>query len=338
MIQFDSTRLDQLAIHRVNHPDSREGLILAEQLCDIEEIQLKQLLFEYFLSAFEDAGTYQFEGESKVSFLSREIFEQPEQLLGKSQEIAQHLFDNTQHSGIRDGELFIAYFSQINYEDELTDAIGIFKAETIRSFLKINRSNGTPEISFDHGIPGLKPDKSCLIFNTESQDGYRIYLRDSINLQYEAKYWRKDFLGVAEFADNYHYTSNMLDLTRSFVKQKLQEEHEVERVDEIDMLNKTINYFKENEVFDRQDYGQQVFKDEGVAQSFEQYASGVDLDIKDGFEISVPAVDKRSRVFRSVLKLDKNFHIYIHGDRSKILRGVESDGRRFYKVYFENES
>ena len=49
------------------------------------------------------------------------------------------------------------------------------------------------------------------------------------------------------------------------------------------------------------------------------------------------AVKKQARVFKSVLKLDKNFHIYIHGNRELIEQGVEKDGRKFYKLYFESE-
>ncbi len=60
--------------------------------------------------------------------------------------------------------------------------------------------------------------------------------------------------------------------------------------------------------------------------------------IKDSFEISVQAVKKQTRIFKSVLKLDKNFHIYIHGNNELIEHGIEKDGRKFYKIYFENES
>jgi hypothetical protein len=45
------------------------------------------------------------------------------------------------------------------------------------------------------------------------------------------------------------------------------------------------------------------------------------IDREDGFSISAEAVKKQSRVFKSVLKLDKNFHIYIHGDKELIERG-----------------
>ena len=61
------------------------------------------------------------------------------------------------------------------------------------------------------------------------------------------------------------------------------------------------------------------------------------VDLEDRFEISADAVKKQARVFKSVLKLDKNFHIYIHGDREKIERGVDDSGRKYYKIYYDQE-
>jgi hypothetical protein len=61
------------------------------------------------------------------------------------------------------------------------------------------------------------------------------------------------------------------------------------------------------------------------------------VDLQDRFAISADAVKRQARVFKSVLKLDKNFHIYIHGDRNKIEQGVDENGRKFYKIYYEQE-
>jgi len=38
------------------------------------------------------------------------------------------------------------------------------------------------------------------------------------------------------------------------------------------------------------------------------------------------------------LKLDGNFHVYIHGNKDMIERGVDDDGRKYYKLYYEEES
>ena len=39
--------------------------------------------------------------------------------------------------------------------------------------------------------------------------------------------------------------------------------------------------------------------------------------------------------FKRVLKLDKNFHVYIHGDFSKI-EILEDEKGKFIKLYFDN--
>ncbi|HMW97500.1 MAG TPA: nucleoid-associated protein, partial [Flavobacteriales bacterium] len=70
----------------------------------------------------------------------------------------------------------------------------------------------------------------------------------------------------------------------------------------------------------------------------ERYGQENDVRLQDRFDISSHAVKSQARVFKSVLKLDKNFHIYIHGDRSRIEHGVdERTGRKFYKIWYDEE-
>ena len=83
--------------------------------------------------------------------------------------------------------------------------------------------------------------------------------------------------------------------------------------------------------------------DADVIESFRKYGknamAGKDFDVIDNFEISAQAVKRQARVFKSVLKLDKNFHVYIHGDRELIEKGFdEAMGKNYYKLYFNSES
>jgi len=79
-----------------------------------------------------------------------------------------------------------------------------------------------------------------------------------------------------------------------------------------------------------------------VIESFRKYDQDYrdqnNIEIDDHFTISSHAVKKQARIFKSVLKLDKNFHIYIHGDKDLIERGVDEDGRKYYKLYYKEES
>jgi len=60
--------------------------------------------------------------------------------------------------------------------------------------------------------------------------------------------------------------------------------------------------------------------------------------ISDNFVISESAVKKQARSIKSIIKLDKNFHIYVHGHRELIEQGVDEAGRKFYKIYYSEES
>ncbi|NJM25595.1 MAG: hypothetical protein HC859_08995 [Bacteroidia bacterium] len=85
-----------------------------------------------------------------------------------------------------------------------------------------------------------------------------------------------------------------------------------------------------------------MLADANVIESFrnfeKSYRDNNDIDIADNFEISAQAVKRQARIFKSVLKLDKNFHVYIHGNRDLIERGFdEVAGKHFYKLYFDRE-
>jgi hypothetical protein len=126
------------------------------------------------------------------------------------------------------------------------------------------------------------------------------------------------------------------------VTQKLDDEFEMSKADKIDLLNRSMKYFKEKDTFNMDEFTGEVIGNPKAIESFKtfksQYEQEFDSPIAETFEISDNAVKKQARVYKSVLKLDKNFHIYIHGDRELIEQGVENDGRKYYKIYFDQES
>ena len=142
--------------------------------------------------------------------------------------------------------------------------------------------------------------------------------------------------------DDVNNTNQFLSLAKSFVTKQFPSEFETSKADQIDLLNRSVEYFKNHENFDKQNFEQEVFQESEVIKSFQtfdtKYRQENEINISDDFLISSQVVKKQARVFKSVLKLDKNFHIYIHGDNELIKQGVDSDGRKFYKIYFETES
>lgn len=53
------------------------------------------------------------------------------------------------------------------------------------------------------------------------------------------------------------------------------------------------------------------------------YEQDMQINIAEEFPINETAVKKTQRHFKSIIKLDKNFHIYIHGDRQKLAQGED---------------
>jgi hypothetical protein len=68
-----------------------------------------------------------------------------------------------------------------------------------------------------------------------------------------------------------------------------------------------------------------------------EYILERDIDIADDFTISDSAVKKQVRIFKSIIKLDKNFHIYAHGNSDLIQQGADKNGK-CYKIYHKEEN
>ena len=116
----------------------------------------------------------------------------------------------------------------------------------------------------------------------------------------------------------------------------------MDKTDKIDLLNRSSYYFKENDNFEIDDFANTLFPDAEQQEAFkefkEEYAKESDIPLADQFDISKQAVRKSGKVFKSVIKLDTNFSIYVHGRRDLIERGFDEEkGKPFYKMYFEQE-
>ena len=342
MIQIDDTIIRELIYHRITLDNNSS--VLNEALYDFsndeEEVVLKKIFLKPFLSV---TSTYEFTHAIDIELnplfkLSQSISEGRD-FISQSKNICQHLKTVSKHPGIKDGDLFIIKFDNINYNNELCKGLGIYKIENKENFIETTKYfNGESGLIFRKGIGSKRLDKACLILFTEQP--FTVFIID--NTSNETDYWQNEFIKVKLKNDGINSTNQFLSLAKSFVTKQFPSEFETTKAGQIDLLNRSVEYFKKNESFDKQNFEQEVFQDNEVIKSFQNFDSKYrqenEINIADDFLISSQAVKKQARVFKSVLKLDKNFHVYIHGDHELIKQGVESDGRKYYKIYFENES
>jgi hypothetical protein len=268
------------------------------------------------------------------------IFDNPETLHEQSVNLAKHLYEQSNHPKIKGGEFYVVYFKDCIIDGETVDAVGLFKSENKDTFLKVYLAGDGFEIESQQGININKLDKGCLIFNADRENGYIVAVVDNTNKGNEAQYWIDDFLHVRQRRDEYYNTQNLLSMTKNFVTHELPSRFEVSKADQVDLLNKSVKFFKEKDIFDMDEFANEVIGQPEVIDSFnrfrEDYARDWDIEFSDSFTISDSAVKKQARVFKSVIKLDKNFHIYVHGDRNLIEQGEDERGK-YYKVYYKEE-
>ncbi len=350
MIYFTEASIENLAIHKVGNKQMGEGLALSEQPLQVEDEVLNSLLKQYFLAPFEKNNEiYRFThateeiGLNELYHFANKIFENQEDFHENTRQIAKQLYDITSHPNIKSGELYVVYFKQLQIEGELQDAIGIFKSESKEPYLMVSQSGPEFEIGYkEEAINIKKLDKGCLIFNTEKEEGYKVAVIDQTN-KTGAVYWVDEFLKLRIRNDDFNKTTATLSLCKSFVNEELEEHFTMSKADKADLLNRSIKYFKQSESFNVDEFAQDVIgipEASGMFKSYkEQYEQNFDTQIEDSFTISSAAVKKQARVFKSVIKLDKNFHIYIHGNKDMIEQGYDDAvGRKYYKLYFEEEA
>lgn len=347
MLQFNSARLIFLTVHKAGNKTLEEDLEISKNLLPVSDDNLLNILQRYFLSSFSDNEVYSFCNDvgleqNEMFVLAGNIFANPGDFLNQSQIMAQHLYNATTHPKAKGGELFVSYYKNVLIDDEVTDMIGLFKSEKKEDYLKVEINKALTKLDYEEGMNTNKPDKGCLIFNTNKEKGFAVCIVDNSGKTEEAQYWKNTFLQLKPVANEFHQTNQFLGIAKNFVTKQLDEEFPVTKADQIDLLNRSVAYFKTHERFEKKEFEEEVFQDTGLIKSFQNFDSRYrqenQVELTDYFDISPQAVKKQARIFKSVLKLDKNFHIYIHGNRDLIEQGIDTDGRKYYKIYYEKES
>ena len=155
-------------------------------------------------------------------------------------------------------------------------------------------------------------------------------------------YWRESFLNVMPRENEYYQTNQLFDICKNFSQDMLTSQNKVDKADQVTFMKRAEQFFNTNDFFDSEQFKNDVIGNEQVSAAFEDYKRKFEnqkmLSPIDQFDISGEAVKRGKKYFRSVIKLDKNFHIYVHANPDYIEKGFdEHKGLKFYKLFFSNE-
>ncbi len=348
MIDFTRAELSHFIIHYVGNKGLGEELTLSDKCFEFKDEFVKDTVLRYFQTPFKTDIYYKFKNKSEfalgsVKDLSEGIFNSRKSFIKNSKDIAKFLHDQSTHPKIKGGEFYVCFFKDVVVDGELCDAVGCFKTENKETYLKVYQHMDEFDVECENGINIHKLDKGCLIFNTEANKGYKMSIVDTGNKTAEcALYWQEDFLNATLKENAYYHTDNFIETCRGFCEEILTDDNNVSKPDRMMMLNKSASYFKERDNFKLKDFEKEVMVEPELIKAFKDYRKDfndrMDLTAIDEFEVSPTAVKKNQKYMRSVIKLDKNFHIYIHGRHDYVERGFdEAQGLKYYKLFYVNE-
>jgi len=346
MFNFSETKIDKLVIHKIGLKSDNQGVHLSNKELNIQYQFLNNSLLTYFLGSFQSNEIFHFSDindviENPTGYYCRRIIEDSIEFLERSCNLAELLYDKSDHPKIKAGEFYTVLFKNCIIEDEVVDALGLFKSENKDTFLKVEEGR---EIGLQalEGINIKKLDKGCLIFNTEKENGYKVLMLDNIK-ESGAEYWKNSFLGLKRRLDNVYHTSNMIKVCKEFCEDVLVQENGFSGADHAHILNNASQYFSNREKFVPQEFEREVMQAPQIIEDFrnykQDYASRKEIPIPEDFDIIADVVNSEKKNFKTVLKLDKNFHVYIHGKQEFLEKGYdEQRGMHYYTMYFHTES
>ena len=237
---------------------------------------------------------------------------------------------------ISEGEVYMTAFDQIIYDQKSCQAVGIFKIDGKQSFIESSLMDDQLALTLTKGI-GIKDlNKGALIILDQNEMILKVFQNHP-----DIKYWRHQFLMIRPLENEFYQTKNTLNLCKDFALKGLDE---MAKVDQVNLLNKTVDYFSEKQSFDQSEFEEEVLASTEVKAAFHSYKGDFEEKhqiegMREQFEISKPAFKAAKKYIKSVIKLDRNFHVYVHGQRQEIERGYdEVRGKNYYKLYFDQES
>lgn len=344
MLDFSDARIALLATHRVGNKSKKEANFISTELIEMDGV-LEDVMFRFFVKPLKKAyDKYKFTHHADLSHnelfqYCQAIFNDQSVLHEQSIHMLNHLYEQADHPNIKTGELYVAFFRDILYEDEMLNGIGIFKTEKRSKFLRINEQNQALKIEAHEGILAEKMDKGCIILNTEEGDGYRIFSYDNNN--YDTLYWSQRFLNVVQIADDHFHTKQYVDLCSAFSESVIAPLQDQSK--KIDFISRSAEYFSNHEIFDVDEFTTELMPSSQARDQFEDWRTDFGLEEVQQFNISKAGYREAKKAFKGLIQLDTEIEIKISLKNPEekeqfIERGFDAEkGMNFYKVYFNEE-
>ncbi len=333
MLEVSESKLSQYSIHHVS-----ENIMLGEEAYKQPEVMLEAAFTQLAFHKIDTEQTFEFFHESDIGLnevytFAKSIFDQPTDFLQQSQHIAKHLHSVSQHPNIKPGELFIGLFENCLWVDDVCRVLSIVKIEDKEIFLDVKNEQDQMTVQGIDGVNVKKIYNMAVIIDRGADEAPIVLIKTK--KKEDVVYWQEQFLKL-RVADVAFYKTN---LAMTACKKYILKEDQYSNTEKLGLLNKTLDYFRQEEDFIVDDYLEKVFD---VA---EEGSKDVLVQTIKPFEtvISESAIAKAEKTYRRKIKLDDHVEIQVNVRDAKQIEQIIEVGfdevtrRKYYKIYFDEE-
>ena len=348
MISRKNASISKCIIHKVGNKHNNTKNAFSEKEVIFDEASY-ELMLPFLLRPFASVvQSYRFNHHADISLneintYSNQIFKDEENFIETSQHIVKHLFEQSNSSQIKTGDVLVVLFEGIEFNEMTTNAIGIFKIENKVNFFQTYLENNSYDVLVQKGISSKKVDKGCLILNQSDTEGRIIFSADNNN--YDAHYWTNHFLNIKYADDANSHTQQYIELCKDFSEDILKISYGNQ--EQNTFLAKTIDFFKEHEIVNVETFKDELFEEDKHKSLFDDYKktfeSEKNLVIRNQFDVAELVVNKEKKKIKTEIKLDTNIQIKLDIDAPEasseyLERGYDDDKKmHYYKVFFNAE-
>lgn len=217
-------------------------------------------------------------------------------------------------------------------------ALGFFFTSERKSFLNLN---DTESLTM-RGIPLQKPDYAALFL--EGEEGkFRLFVVEPGGQTALRTAWTQGLFPFQPMYQDAFHAKQFFKLCKSFSEDVLVKEKQNSREDQVAFLSDSLDYASKKSEISMENFKADVLKEPAIVDAFEtyqeKYSGTKGWNPPDRFAMTEESHSQAKKSVKSIIKLDKNFHIYVHGNKERIEKGFDENRRlNFYTLWFDAEA
>lgn len=333
MLEVSESKLGQYVVHYVS-----DTLVLGDEVFSQPDVMLEAAFTQLAFNKIDYEQQYEFFHETDIGLNEvytyvNSIFDQKSSFLEQSKHIATHLQSVSQHPNIKSGELFIGLFDNCLWHTEVKKVIAIVKIDEKEMFLDVKNEQNKMIVNGIDGINVKKINNMAVIMDMGPDVAPAVFIKTK--KKEDVVYWQERFLKIKVADEHYHKTNLALTECKKYILK----EESFTNTEKLGFLNKTLDYFRNEEEFQVNDFIDTVFKKadpvqkEVIVNSVKPYET----------VISESAIEKVEKTYKRKIKLDSNIEIQVNVRNIEQVDELievgydEATNRKFYKIFFHEE-